>query len=89
MPKETTRQHLFDRPGRYQIRVLGALDPCWVDYLEGLEISTAPWAEHPQVTQLNGWLANQTALAGLLDLLNDLGKVILTVERIEPDLEIE
>lgn len=89
MPEETTHQHLFDRPGHYLIRVLGVLDLCWVDYLEGLEISTAPWAEYPQVTQLNGWLADQTALAGLLDLLNDLGKVILTVERIGPDLEIK
>jgi hypothetical protein len=39
------------------------------------------------VTQINGWLADQTALAGLLELLNDLCLVILTVERLEQDEE--
>ena len=33
--------------------------------------------------QIDGWLADQTALTGLLDLLTDLGLVILTVERHE------
>lgn len=85
MPEEIIHQYLFDHPGHYQIRVLGALEQCWVDQLEGLEISTAPWGRYPQVTQLSGRLDDQTALSGLLDLLNDLGRVILTVERIEID----
>ncbi len=38
--------------------------------------------------QIDGWLADQTALAGLLDLLTDLGRVILTVERHKCDKEI-
>jgi len=48
-----------------------------------LEISISSWGKYHQVTRINGWLADQTALSGLLDLLNDLGRVILTVERIE------
>jgi len=89
VPEEIVRQYLFDRPGHYQIRVLGALDQCWIDHLEGLEISTVPWGHYPRVTQLNGWLADQTALSGLLGLLNDLGRVILTVERLEFCQDIE
>jgi hypothetical protein len=85
VPDETTRQYLFDRPGRYQIRVLGALDQCWCDHLEELDISTSPWGSYPLVTQISGWLSDQTALGGLLDLLNDLGLVILTLERLELD----
>ena len=85
MPEEIIRQYLFDRPGRYQIRVQGSLDNFWLDHLEGLEISTCPWGIYSQVTQINGWLADQTALAGLLDLLNELGLVILTVERLQED----
>ena len=89
MPEEIVRQYLFDRPGHYQIRVQGSLDKFWLEQLEGLEISTIPWGPYPRATQINGWLADQTALAGLLELLNDLGLVILTVERIEEDEKIE
>jgi hypothetical protein len=79
------RQYLFDRPGLYQIRVVGNLDERWLAHLEGFEISTSSWGKYPQTTQIIGWLADQTALSGLLGLLNDLGRVILTVERLEPD----
>lgn len=89
MPEEIIRQYLFDRPGLYQIRVVGELDERWLAHLEGLEISANPWGKYHHVTQINGWLADQTALSGLLDLLNDLGRVILTVERIEIDETIE
>jgi hypothetical protein len=89
MPEETIHQYLFDRPGLYQVRVLGALSKSWLDYLEGLEISTSPWRNYALVTQINGWLADQTALAGLLDLLTGLGLVILTVERHELEKEIK
>ena len=89
MPEEIVHQYLFDRPGHYQIRVQGSLDKFWLEHLQGLEISTFSWGIYTQVTQINGWLADQTALAGLLELLNELGLVILTVERIEEDEKIE
>jgi hypothetical protein len=31
------------------------------------------------MTQISGWFADQTMISGLLDLLTDVGKVILTV----------
>ena len=83
MPEKIVHPYLFDRPGQYQIRVQGSLDMFWIEHLDGLAISTAPWGSYPQATQINGWLADQTALAGLLELLNELGLVILTVERLE------
>ncbi len=89
MSEKVVRQYLFDRPGHYHIRVQGSLDKSWQDHLEGLEFSTGQWGNYPNVTQVNGWLADQTALAGLLDLLNDLGMVILTVERFEEERKIE
>ena len=82
-------KYLFDRPGLYQIRVVGELDECWLNHLEGLEISTDHWGNYLRVTQIRGLLSDQTVLSGLLELLNDLGVVILTVERIELDEEIE
>jgi hypothetical protein len=89
VPEEIVHQYLFDRPGHYQIRVQGSLDKFWLEHLEGLEISTISWGSYPRVTQINGWLADQTALAGLLELLNELGLVILTVERLEEDEKVE
>ena len=87
MPEEILNQYLFDHPGHYQIRVLGALDQSWLDHLDGLDISVGRWGNHQKVTLISGWLSDQTALGGLLDLLNDLGMVILTVERQESNAE--
>ncbi len=87
MTENSGRRYLFDLPGYYQIRVQGSLEHYWSEQLEGLEISTAPWGSYPIVTQIRGSLNDQTALAGLLGLLNDLGLVILTVERIETDVK--
>lgn len=89
MPDTIAGKYLFDQPGLYQIRVVGLLDKCWIDHLEGVEISTGHWGNYLRVTQIKGWLADQTVLGGLLELLNNLGVVILTVERIELDEEIE
>lgn len=85
LPEHTHLQYPFDRPGLYLIRVLGTLRKCWIEQLEGLEVSISPWHKYQRVTQIEGWLCDQTALAGLLELLNDLGMVILTVERLESD----
>jgi hypothetical protein len=89
VPEKIIRQYLFDRQGLYQIRVVGELDERWLAHLEGLEISKTSWGNYKSVTQITGWLADQTALSGLLDLLNDLGRVILTVECLEMGEAIE
>jgi hypothetical protein len=88
VPEDIVHQYLFDRPGHYRIRVQGSLDKFWLEHLEGFEISTYPWGIYGQVTQINGWLVDQTALAGLLDLLNELCLVILTLERLEEDEKV-
>lgn len=85
MTEKTVRHYLFDCPGLYQIRVAGELNEDWLAHLECLEISTDSWGKYQYVTQIDGWLDDQTALSGLLDLLNNLGSVILTVERLGGD----
>jgi hypothetical protein len=67
--------------------VVGELDVRWLVHLQGLEITITSWSHFPLVTQISGCLSDQTMLSGLLDLLNDLGRVILTVERLEMDEE--
>jgi hypothetical protein len=89
VPEETASKYLFDLPGLYQIRVVGMLEERWLAQLEDLEITTALSRNKQPVTQFTGWLADQPALAGLLDLLTELGMVILTVSRLEMEDEAE
>jgi len=89
VPEESNSQYPFDLQGFYQIRVQGKLNKCWLEYLNGLNIAISSWGQYSEVTLISGWLADQTALGGLLDLLNDLGVVILTVERHEEEKDNE
>ena len=89
MPEDTAGKYLFDQPGHYQLRVVGKLDDRWLAHLEGLEIAHISWGNYSLVSEINGWLADQIALSGLLDFLTDLGMVILTVERLDVDQSVE
>jgi hypothetical protein len=69
-----------DGPATYQVRVQGALDPQWSDFLGDMSIVTEyPDGQKP-VTILTGRLPDQSALAGVLDGLHDLGFALLSVE---------
>ena len=89
MPEEINHLYPFDRPGYYQIRIQGKLKKPWPEYLNGLTITSSAWGRYSQVTLICGMLADQAALGGLLELLNNLGVVILTVERLEMDEETQ
>ena len=64
----------------YEIRVEGILDQRWTAWFEGLEIDS----DHSQ-TVISGRLADQAALHGLLNRVCDLGLVIVSVRRLDPD----
>lgn len=67
----------FDRPGMYEIRVKGNLDPKWSDWFDGMAILAKPDDE----TVLTGQVADQAALHGMLAKIRDLGLPLLCVER--------
>ena len=64
----------------YEIRVEGVLDQRWTAWFEGLEIT----GDYSQ-TVISGPVADQAALHGLLNRVCDLGLVIVSVRRLEPD----
>jgi hypothetical protein len=64
----------------YLIVVEGVLDPVWFDCLGGLEITEQRQPGQPVVTRLEGRLADQSALQGVLDTLFMLGLRLITVE---------
>ena len=73
----------FDTPGVYEIRVQGFLDESWSDRLNGVEIRVQDLPDEPPVSVLIGHFVDQTALAGVLNTLYDLGYPLLTVELLE------
>jgi hypothetical protein len=70
-----------DSPATYLIRVRGELEPEWSDRLGGMRIRITYGGVRP-TTELRGTLADQTALAGVLTTLYQLGLPIISVERV-------
>ena len=64
----------------YEIRVEGVLDQRWAAWFEDLEI-----ASDRNQTVISGPVADQAALHGLLNRVCDLGLVLVSVRRLEPE----
>lgn len=60
----------------YSIRIRGHLDPCWQDWLAGLQIVHEPSG----TTRFTGALPDQAALFGVLLKIDRLGLVLLSLE---------
>lgn len=67
-------------PADYEIRVEGVLDQRWTAWFEGLEIDS-----DQNQTVIWGPVADQAALHGLLNRVCDLGLVIVSVRRLDPE----
>ena len=65
----------MDKPAVYRIRVQGVFPESWIDRLGGMQIT----AKTVEAATLEGWLPDQSALAGVLDTLFTLHLPILEV----------
>jgi hypothetical protein len=72
----------FDSPAVYRISVLGKINASWSDRLEGMAITLTKHPEGTLVTTLEGELADQAALAGVLDSLFERHRTVLSVQRV-------
>ena len=70
-----------NEPQLYQIRIKGHLGAQWTDWFEGLTLTLEAGGE----TLLTGAVVDQAALHGLLKKVRDLGMLLLSVNRVEPD----
>jgi len=61
---------------RYEVRVEGVLDQRWTAWFEGFEIDS-----DDSQTVISGPVADQAALHGLLNMVGDLGLVLISVRR--------
>ena len=65
----------MNRPTSYRIKVGGMVPDSWTDRLGGMSIVKTT----PEGMTLEGWLPDQSALAGVLDTLFSLNLSILEV----------
>ena len=67
--------------GRYEIRLKGHLDSRWAAWFDGLTLT-----HHSDgTTVIDGQVADQAALHGLLQKVRDTGLALVSVSCIEPD----
>jgi hypothetical protein len=66
----------------YEIRIKGHLDRRWSDRFEGLSMRCEP----DGTTVLNGPVADQAALHGLLQRIRDMGVLLISVTQVRTEL---
>jgi hypothetical protein len=70
----------IDQSAIYTIRIQGALDSSYSDFLNGLAVTHEFSDENGTVTILSGQLLDQAALIGVLDHLYNMRFPLLSVE---------
>ena len=82
MSNELETKPTPSQPVVYRIRLKGQLGPQWADWFGGLTITLAEDGD----TLLTGPVADQAALHGLLRQIRDLGMPLVSVNRLQSDL---
>ena len=80
--KDKGQKPLITYPAEYQIHIQGRLDIGWSDRLAGMSITTTGGKNLTPLTTLQGELADQSALLGILNTLHDLGYAVLHLKYI-------
>jgi hypothetical protein len=68
-------------PRRYEIRLKGHLNSRWAAWFDGLSLTN----ESDGTTVIQGVVADQAALHGVLQKVRDLGLPLVSVTQAEPD----
>jgi len=70
----------LDQPGIYRIEIQGQLDESWSANFGGLDIAVRARSGHGKITTLQGRVADQASLHGILNSIRDLGLPLIRVE---------
>jgi hypothetical protein len=65
---------------KYRIQVCGVVGESYADYYSGMTIRIIDEPDQDPETMMTGWLPDQAALLGILNLLNDWGHSLISVE---------
>jgi hypothetical protein len=80
MTEAHTPSHGYDGAADYVIRIRGHLDVRWAAWFEGLTIAQ----DEDGSTRIEGAIADQAALHGVLHKVRDLGLSLISVTPLEP-----
>jgi hypothetical protein len=72
----------FDSPATYRICVRGCIPTRWYDRLESMIVTAHTSEVEPPTCIMQGELADQAALAGVLNTLYELHLPVISVERL-------
>lgn len=75
------------QPARYQIKIGGVFRDNWSDWLNGMEIAAVEVSIGTWVTTLVGFVPDQAALRGILCKIWDLNLTVLSVLRMDAQVE--
>ena len=81
---EPLHVHVHDR-ATYRIVVEGVLDERWSDWMEGMRIVGMPAPDGIAITVLEGELADQSALVGVISALHTLNLPVVSVQSLDWD----
>jgi hypothetical protein len=73
----------MDKAANYRIKVKGELHQSFSDRLQGMSITVDRSAARKPVTTLEGFLRDQAALSGVLNMLYEMHFSVLSVECLE------
>jgi hypothetical protein len=76
-------------PTNYRIKVSGKVKDSWSEWFNGMAIEFEMETGEQPVSTLNGTLADQSALFGVLNKIRNLGLKLLSVEQISPEMEMD
>lgn len=82
MNNHRSRARAFDTPAFYRIEVQGRVDPGWIKDICDVAVSHGTDEERRSVTTITGEVADQAALAGILNLVYNFGYPLLSVQRL-------
>jgi hypothetical protein len=71
----------------YEIRIQGVMSGRWTSWFEGLTLEIEETSDGSQLTKLSGRLIDQAELRGILIKLWNLNMTVLSVTRLETDIE--
>ena len=81
MSNTSTPSGWHPEAGTYEIRLEGRLDARWEAWFDGLSLTHAS----DGTTLIQGEIADQAALHGLLQKVRDLGLPLVSVTHLDPD----
>jgi len=72
-------------PAHYRINVIGHVDPSWSSRLGGMKVMEHRAQDGEIETALEGYLADQAALSGVLNTLYNLHRPVISVQHVAED----